>query len=191
MTNLNYENKRILDVIDKNDKIVDSKSRIDIHRLGLLHREIQVWIFDKNKNIFFQKMGLHKKSAGLLDATIAGHPNKGEEYLDAAVRETKEETGISVTPSDLIFIKKLKVLHHTQDDFGGTINNFIRSVYVLKKPINEEMLKKEDGIPGGGFQKLSYNFLLNLPKEYKQMIKNHILEKEIPDILKYLSAWKN
>ena len=94
MTNLNYENKRILDVIDKNDKIVDSKSRIDIHRLGLLHREIQVWIFDKNKNIFFQKMGLHKKSAGLLDATIAGHPNKGEEYLDAAVRETKEEIGI-------------------------------------------------------------------------------------------------
>jgi len=191
MTDLNYENNRILDLVDENDNVIDSKSRIEIHRLGLIHREIQVWMFDENKNIFFQKMGLHKRSAGLLDSTVAGHVNKGEEYLDAAVRETKEETGISVTHSDLIFLKKFKELNDPHAMVGGTVNNFISRMYIYKKPINQKMLKKEAGIVGGGFQKLSYDFLHNPPEEYKQMIKNFVLTNQIPYVLEYLSTWKN
>lgn len=191
MTDINYENKRMLDVVDKNDNIIDSKSRSEIHSLGLFHREIKVWMFDKHKNIFFQKMGLHKKSAGLLDATITGHVNKGEEYIDASIRETKEETGISISPSDLIFLKEIKVLNRSRDELGSSINNYIRWIYIYKKPIDEKKLKKEDGIPGGGFQKLSYEFLLNLPEEYKQMIKGYVLTKELQDALNYLSTWKN
>ena len=63
MVNLNYENERFLNVVDENDEVIDSKSRIDIHRLGLLHREIHVWMFDENKNIFFQTRGLDRPSA--------------------------------------------------------------------------------------------------------------------------------
>ena len=191
MTDINFENNRILDVVNENDEIIDSATRTEIHRLGLLHREIQVWMFDEDKNVFFQKMGLHKKSAGLLDATVAGHVNKGEEYIDAAVRETKEETGISVLSSDLLFLQKFKVLNQPQDSLEGSINHTIRSVYLYTKPIREEMLRKEVGIPGGGFQKLSYDFLLNTPKEHEQMIKNFVLTKEIPDVLDYLATWKN
>ena len=191
MTNPYYENNEILDVVNENDEIIGSKLRNDIHRLGLLHREIQVWMFDENKNVFFQKMGLHKKSAGLLDATVAGHVKKGESYLDASVRETKEETGISVTPSDLVFLQKVKVDNSLNDNMAPTINNFIRSVYIYKKPINESRLKKESGIAGGGFQKLSDEILLNPSKEYKHMIKNFVLTKEIPTVLNYLSTWKN
>jgi len=76
-------------------------------------------------------------------------------------------------------------------NLGGTTNNFIRQMYIYKKPIDEKALKKEDGISGGGFQKLSYDFLINLPKEHEQMIKNFVLKKEIPDVLKYLNSWKN
>ena len=136
-------------------------------------------------------MGLHKRSAGFLDATVGGHVGKGESYLDAAIRETKEETGILVAPSDLVFIKKNKILDNSQNDLGGTINNFIHSMYIYKKPIEDKKLKKERGIPGGGFQKLSYDFLLHLKKEHQQMIKDSVLTKEIPDVLKYLSTWKN
>ncbi len=191
MTDLNYEKKKILDIVNENDEIVDSRSRVEIHRLGLLHREIQVWMFDENKNVFFQKMGLHKKSAGLLDATVGGHVDKYESYLEAAVRETKEETGISVSPSDLIFLQKFKVSDRVGDGLGSTINNFITSVYIYKKPIKEQEIKKEIGIPGGGFQKLSYDFLCNVPKEHKKMIINFMLTKEVPEVLGYLRTWKN
>jgi len=191
MTNLHYENTKILDVVNENDEIIDSKLRSEIHHLGLLHREIKVWMFDKNKNIFFQKMGLHKRSAGFLDSTIGGHVNKGESYLEAAIRETKEETGISAVPSDLVLLKKIKVPDEHQDDLGGTINNFIHSMYIYKNPIDEKMLKKENGIPRGGFQKLSSNFLLHPSQEHKQMIKDFVLTKEIPYVLNYISSWKN
>ncbi len=191
MTDINFENNRILDVIDDNDEIVDSKSRIEIHELGLLHREIHVWMFDKDRNIFFQKRGLHATSAGLLDATVGGHVNQGEKYIDAAMREIEEESGIQAQMSDLVLINKLKLLEDSQSNLGGKINNSIRSIYLYKKAIDENMLTKEEGIPGGGFQKLSYDFLLNLPKEHSQMIKSFVLTNEIPDVLNYLSTWKN
>ncbi|MBI3305723.1 NUDIX domain-containing protein [Candidatus Nomurabacteria bacterium] len=191
MTNIKFENKKILDVVNENDEIVDHASRIDIHRLGLLHRQTHIWMFDKDKNIFFQKRGLHTKSAGLLDATVGGHINAGEEYIDAAIRETKEETGISLKHSDLVLIKKLGPLNDSSEGVGSAINKFFCSVYICKNPIAEENLQKEKGIPGGGFQKLSYDFLINMHKEDKKMIKSYVLKKEIPDILNYLNKWKN
>ncbi|MES2315351.1 MAG: NUDIX domain-containing protein [Patescibacteria group bacterium] len=186
MTNLEIENNRMIDVVDENDAVVDSKLRTEIHRLGLPHREIHIWMFDESKNVFFQKRGLHSASAGSLDATIGGHVNAGEDYLEAAVREAKEETKMKIAPGDLIVLKKFKKLHITKDYLWGKTNNFIRTVYIYKNPIKEDQLKKELGIPGGGFQKMAYNFLLNPPKEYSKMFTFFILEEELPEVLKYL-----
>ncbi len=187
MIDLEYENNRFLDVINENDQIVDSKSRTDIHRLGLLHREIHVWMFDENKNIIFQKRGLHRPSAGLLDATIGGHVNQGEDYLDTAVRETKEETGISISRTDLILLKKFtNTSNSSREILGGTTNNFIRSVFIYKKPIKDSKLQKEVGLPGNGFQKLSYEFIMNLKNEYMNMFDKFIVDEELPDVLKFI-----
>ncbi len=188
MTNLNYEKNRLLDIVNEKDEVVGRRSRADIHRLGLLHREIHVWMFDKNKNVYFQKRGLHRPSAGLLDATIGGHVNMGEDYLDAAVRETKEETGIPILVTDLILLMKLKnTSDPSRNDILGTSNNFIRSVYIYKNPINENDLKKEVGIPGGGFQKLSIDFLINPEKEYLAVFQKFVFTEEIPHVLKYIN----
>lgn len=188
MTDLQYENNRLLDIVNDNDEVVDSKSRADIHKLGLLHRQVHVWMIDENKNIFFQKRGLHSPTAGLLDATVGGHVNKDESYLDAAIRETKEETGITVYPSDLIFIKKYKKMAEpNKDNPFATINNCIESTYIYKNPIKEEMLKKESGIPGGGFQKLSYKFLLNPEPKYVAMFHKFVFKEELPHVLKHIN----
>ncbi len=190
MIDLNFENNRLLDVVDENDEVVDLKPRHEIHREGLLHREIHVFMFDKNKNIFFQKKGLHKPSAGLFDATVAGHVNKGETYIEAAVRETAEETGITISPSDLLLVNKLKISNLPKDDFGRPVNNFIRSIYIYTKPIQEKMLKKEEGIQGGAFQKFSHDFLLNMTAEEWKTFHRSI-PQELPKILDYLKTWTN
>ena len=68
----------------------------------------------------------------------------------------------------------------------GRINNFIRAIYIYKHPIREEQIKKESGIPGGRFQKLSLQLLLNPDKEYAKLFQPFVLNEEIPYILKHL-----
>jgi ADP-ribose pyrophosphatase YjhB (NUDIX family) len=188
MTNLDYENTRLLDIVNEKDEIIGSKSRLEVHELGLIHREIHVFMFDENKNVFFQKKGIHKPSAGLLDATVAGHVNKGEKYLETALRETKEETGISILSKDLFLLQTLKVTNLKPNEFGRPINNFIRKIYICTKPIEEAMLVKEEGIQGGGFKKFSCNFLINLKKSDWKIF-HHSIPAELPKVLKYLSTW--
>ncbi len=188
MANLNFDNERLIDVVNEKDEVVDSKSRIEVHRLGLLHRQIHVWMFDADKNIYFQKRGVDRPSAGLLDATVGGHTNRGEKYIEAAIRETQEETGLSIEASDLILLKKIKHKDNRQSKSGlsGVINNYIGYIYIYKKPIKEGDLKKELGIPGGGFRKLSYNFLLNPDKEYIPLFLPFVFKEELPFVIEYL-----
>lgn len=190
MVDLNYENSRLLDVVNVNDEIIDSKPRNEVHRLGLLHREIHVFMYDENKNIFFQKKGLHKPSAGLLDATVAGHVNGGEDYIIAAIRETQEESGITLSALDLFFVKKLIVSNIPRNEYGRPVNNFIRSIYIYKKPISEKMLRKEEGIQGGGFQKFSLAFLQNM-SDQDWNIFHRSLPQELPEIIEYIQKWTN
>jgi isopentenyldiphosphate isomerase len=193
MADLNYENRKLpnmeeLDVVDENDKIIDSRPRAEVHQLGLLHREINIWMFDKDKNIFFQKRGLHTSGAGLLNATIGGHVDKGENYLEAAVRETKEETGISIRPEDLVLLRMFRgqKSSRSEDNAWKRINNFNRAIYIYQNPIKENQIVKEAKIPGGGFQKLAPALLLNPEKDFSDMFQMFVLAEEIPYVLKYL-----
>lgn len=184
MTNLDYENKRLLEVVTEDDEVVGAQTRTEVHRLGLLHREVHVWMFDKDFNIIFQKRGLHARSAGLLDATAGGHVNQGEDYLEAAVREMEEETGISIATSDLILLGKLRGLEDKEKNLGLKINNFIRSVYIYKSPVNFQKIIKESGIPGGGFQKISKELLLK--HDNIEVFMPFVFREEIPLVLKYI-----
>lgn len=185
---LNYENQRLLDVVDENDNVVDSIARAQVHRLGALHREIHVWMLDENNNIIFQKRGLNRDSAGLLDATAGGHVDQGEDYMEAAIRETEEETGLKVNSSDLILIKKMRGSEISIDPWG-TKNHFLRSVYVLKDRVDSADIRREAGIPGVSFQKISLKFLSNLSKNEESLFVPFVLKEEIPLLLKHLDKY--
>ena len=184
MLNLTYDSERVLDTVNEDDEVISSSTRGEIHRLGLLHREVHVWMFDNNHFILFQKRALHRPQAGLFDATVGGHVNKDENYLGAVVRETKEETGISVLPSDLIFLKKFK--GKSERGLSGTINNFIKAVYIYKKPVDKQ-IKEETGLPGVGFSKLSPEYINNIKKEEKKAFAQFILTEELPAVIEYLN----
>lgn len=183
MRNLNSQSKEFLDIIDENDKIIGLKSRDETHQLGLLHREIHIWLFDKDHNIFFQKRGVSKTSTkGLLDAPIGGHVDSGESYINAALREAKEESGISMVANDLILLKKFR--ENFIDKTRKTSNNFLRYVYIYRYPIKESQLIKESQKINAGFQKLSANFVLN--KKNRNLFVQFIITDEIPAVIKYL-----
>ena len=183
---LNNEDLELLDIINESDIVLDSKPRTLIHKEGLLHREVHVWFFDEDKNIFFQKRGLEKSSAGLLDATVGGHVDKGEDYLDAAVREAKEETGISFDKSDLILLRKFR--NTWKNEHKNIINNFIRAIFIYKNPIKESDIKKELEVLGVGFEKFYVDQFMTLKDSGKALFDEYILTDEVPEVIRYINS---
>jgi isopentenyldiphosphate isomerase len=184
MINSNFLNDELIDVVNENDIFIETRNRNNVHDLGLLHREIHVWLFDEEHNIYFQKTNLKKFSGGLFDASIGGHVNKSEEYISAAIRETEEESGLPISPSDLVFLNKFKGI--SKNIKKGTINNFIRSIYVYKYPIGNDQLRKDER-ENEGFEKFSVDFFKNMTQKNTLLFHQFILTQELPFVFKYLS----
>lgn len=120
----------LIDVIDENNNLTGKTEDKDIvHAKGMYHREISVWIMNKNGEILLQKRAMSKKQHPGKWSIVAGHIQAGETPLQGAIRETKEEVGIGVLEDELeaIVCKKEKV------DFPEVqqYNNYFDYVYFL------------------------------------------------------------
>ena len=81
------------------------KSKSEIHRKGLFHSTVHVWIFTEEGNILIQKRSKKKElNPGVWDVSVAGHIKFNENIKKAAKRETFEETGININTKDLLKI---------------------------------------------------------------------------------------
>ena len=103
----------LLDVVDENDVVIETRTRGEIHRLGLMHRSVHVLVFNEAGHLFIQKRSMNKdESPGKWDCSAAGHVDSGEEYADCAVRELEEELGF--TPgNDLMPLFKVRAHEDT------------------------------------------------------------------------------
>ena len=86
-------------------KTGQKKSKSEIHRKGLFHSTVHVWIFTEEGNILIQKRSKKKElNPGVWDVSVAGHVKFDENIKKAAKRETLEETGININTKDLLKI---------------------------------------------------------------------------------------
>ncbi len=94
-----------LSVVDKNDIVINSRPRSEIHALGLFHRAVHILVFNNNYQLFLQKRSMKKDlNKGLWDTSAAGHVDAGEDYTPSAIRETAEELGINIESNlELLF----------------------------------------------------------------------------------------
>src|SRR5687768_10120805 len=85
----------LLDIVDPSGNPTgEQRDKTEIHRLGLPHRDVHVWITD-GTNVLEQQRAWDKKiMPGAWDIAVGGHVGAGENYLDAAIRETEEELGL-------------------------------------------------------------------------------------------------
>jgi isopentenyldiphosphate isomerase len=87
--------QELLDVVDAEDRVIDVRTRGEVHRLGLMHRSVHILLFNSVGELFIQKRSMNKDNdPGLWDSSAAGHVDSGEEYLDCARRELGEELGV-------------------------------------------------------------------------------------------------
>lgn len=106
---------------------IESKSLI--HKKGLFHSTVHVWIFTKNAKILIQKRSKNKKlNPGVWDVSVAGHVEFNESIKKAAKRETFEETGININTQDLSKIGVYKSVNTYPDVVDREFNH----TYILQ-----------------------------------------------------------
>jgi len=155
----------LLDIVDENDQVIGHDTRDNIHKLGLLHREVCVWIYNDKKEIVFQRRSPDKDLyPNLLDASAGGHVGLGMDYETAAAKELKEETGIKASKGDLVFLKMTRKKDY--DEATGNINNLIRAVYLYKIKPNQT-LSLEHGM-ATGFEFYSIDKLKSLSESERR-----------------------
>ncbi len=115
-------------------------SRNEVHRTGLWHKTVHVWVMNTEMDILLQKRSQLKESyPGLWDISCAGHISSGESSLDAAIKELEEELGIVAdeTKLQLLFSQSTQVTHH-----GGLyIDNEIYDTYLFLEPVSIENIR--------------------------------------------------
>jgi isopentenyl-diphosphate delta-isomerase type 1 len=83
------------DVVNEHDEVIGRETRREVHRTGLRHRAVHVFVFNSRGEVFLQKRSLTKDSSpGLWESSASGHLDCGEDYDACAVRELKEEIGL-------------------------------------------------------------------------------------------------
>lgn len=123
-----------VDVVDEKDNRI---GQVSIEEAGKtkngITRAVVVFVFNSNGEVFLRKQSqnkasLQKRSETKLNdplcwtSSVLGTVGSGESYLEAAVRETREELGIKIEPYDLEFVDKL---------FAKTNSAHFFQVYVL------------------------------------------------------------
>ena len=156
--------ENMLEIVDENDTVVGIAPRTEIHAKGLLHREINVLFITPDKDIIFQRRSRKDKSFGWLDATVGGHVEIGDDYLQAALRETFEETGLNLQPDKLILLGRIKGNEVIPEK--KFINKSYKNVYGYVYHNDITNLQIEEG-KAEGFELFHATTLFNLAEDIK------------------------
>tara|TARA_Y100000031_G_C8212133_1_gene381538 strand:+ start:916 stop:1485 length:570 start_codon:yes stop_codon:yes gene_type:complete len=154
-----------LEVVDEEGNVLRIEERGKIHKEGLLHRETHVWLYTPDGKLIFQKRAKDVDTfPELLDATVGGHVEVGDDHQDTAVKEAKEETGIDLKPEDLRFIRYIKTT--SNDPVTGNCNNSIKAQYAVCFRGDLSDLRVEEG-KAYGFEAWPIDQILDPPESIK------------------------
>ncbi|HWR90220.1 MAG TPA: NUDIX domain-containing protein [Dissulfurispiraceae bacterium] len=87
----------ILEIVDRQGRKIGQAPRSVIHSdPKLIHRVVHVFVFHSDGRLLLQKRSLNKDLyPGRWDTSVGGHISPGEDAMTAALREMREELGIS------------------------------------------------------------------------------------------------
>ncbi|MBI2617803.1 NUDIX domain-containing protein [Candidatus Gottesmanbacteria bacterium] len=88
----------LFDIVDTNDVVVGSATRREVHaNKKLIHRSINVLVYNKTGALFFQKRSPTKDTdREKWTISCSGHVERGGDYKEAAHRELQEELGVDM-----------------------------------------------------------------------------------------------
>lgn len=107
----------LFDVVDADDTVIGVEARATVHREGLMHRAVHVFVFNQAGQLYLQRRSMNKDSApGKWVSSCSGHVDSGEDYDSAAPRELREEIGLA-NPEGLQRVFKEAPCRQTGQEF--------------------------------------------------------------------------
>ena len=151
------------DILDEQgNKTGKIKARSEVHKDGDWHKGVYIWIVNAKNEILLQKRSPNKDShPNMWDISCGGHLTVGDDSLSGAVRELKEELGISIQPFQLELIGSNK----KSDKYTPTfINNEFDDVYLLRLSLNlNQIIRQKEEV-----SEVKYVSIV----QFRNMIKN-------------------
>lgn len=149
-----------LDVVDEyGNPTGEIVERGIAHRDGIRHRTAHLWVIrDRGEGIevLLQKRSEDKDSfPGCWYISSAGHIPAGQDYVESAVRELKEELGLDAEPEELIFCGDLK--RYDEVEFHGRLfknDQVSRTFYMVRDVELEELTLQESEVSEACWMKL-------------------------------------
>ena len=182
----------ILDVVDETGAPTgETVERAEAHREGVRHRTAHVWIA-RNRNgriqLLLQKRCMQKDSfPGCYDISSAGHIPAGGEFASSALRELKEELGITAEEKDLIVCGDRNVVWDCVFKGKPFHDRQISRVFIMRCDLEEDQFHIDpvevDSVRWMDFEKcihgVEQNTFLNcISLEELQMVRKKLSEKE-------------
>ncbi|BDW91189.1 hypothetical protein MACH07_00210 [Flagellimonas marinaquae] len=134
-----------IDILDEHGKPTGKSClKSEAHQKGLLHPTVHVWLYTIDGRILIQQRGKNKATHPLLwDVSVAGHVSAGENVVAAAIREVREEIGLTINETDLKSLGTFKAVHKISEDF---IDAELHHIYLcqLKSPLDQLVKQKNE-----------------------------------------------
>ncbi len=171
----------LLDIVNENNELIGKvEDKEKIHQNGIFHREVAVWIMNKNGEILLQKRATTKKHHPSKWALTAGHVDAGEDVKVAAKRECLEELGINIKELKNICITKNEEIHLNSSQKNNYFGYHFFSI--VDYNINDYKIQKEE------LSEVKYISLEELKRILDNKDENYVFSKRtyMPQIVKYL-----
>jgi 8-oxo-dGTP pyrophosphatase MutT (NUDIX family) len=139
-----------VDVVDEKDRVTGQAPKAAVHRHGLRHRVAAVLLQGEDGKYLIPTASGIKAEAGLLYHSAAGHVLSGESYLDSALRELQEETGLIADNLNYLgafwFEKEYpsRIEKENFHVYRATYRRDMGSVRLNEEQVNEQWLTKEE-----------------------------------------------
>jgi isopentenyldiphosphate isomerase len=108
----------VLDIVNKTDCVVGEATRALVHDRNLFHRAVHIFIQVRPEYWILQKRSALKDLDPLLwTSSCSGHVDKGENYIESAIRECKEELGLELVRSEMEEVFRCSQCSETGNEF--------------------------------------------------------------------------
>lgn len=178
--------KEFLNIVDDDDSIIGIEDRAVIHEKGLLHREVHVHFVTSDNQVIFQRRAKDKDIyPNVLSDAVGGHVEIGDSYIETAIKEALEETGVNLTENDLIVLHKAKIC--AVDAVTKKINHAFQQEFVYFYNGKVEDMKVENG-KAVGFESWTLEKLQSLDDVEKAQFIPYVIGLSLQHFLTSLEA---